>query len=458
MTPADNQLRNRLFRGFGATAFGPIVTAIIQLGSVPVLLHLWGTAKYGDWLLLSALPSYLTLSDLGLGDTSASDMSMRVAAGDREGALQVFQSSWALVTGVSFVTLLLILASAWWLPWQLWLQLSTVSNLYAAKVMIALGAYVLVSQQNGIAESGYRSDGHFAVGTFWMTMLRLAEAVVATAVALLGGGLLAMAFTYLIIRCLGSIAYALLLRRLSPWIHYGIRHARLRTMKQMAAPAFGFMAFPIGYALSLQGFTIMIGARLGPAAVVAFSTLRTLSRLSLQAINVIKHALWPELSRAFGAANISLTRRLHRHACQASLLLSCFGGLLLWVWGPSIYRLWVREAVGFNALCFHILLFVGVANSLWETSVVIPLSINTHCRIALAYTGLMLFSLAIAWTLLPSVGTSGAAVALLAGDGLMATFVLRNSLSLVNDNPGRFALGLCELPRLRQIVPTTSDA
>src|ERR1700731_1725951 len=100
---ANKSLRHRFMRGFGATALGPVVTAIIQLGSVPVFLHVWGAAKYGDWLLLSAIPSYLTLSDLGFGNASGSDMPMLVAANDHEGALRTFQSSWVLVTCVSFM-------------------------------------------------------------------------------------------------------------------------------------------------------------------------------------------------------------------------------------------------------------------------------------------------------------------------------------------------------------------
>lgn len=63
---------------------GPVVNAIIQLGSVPLLLHAWGAPKYGDWLLLYAIPSYRGLSDLGFGDASGSDMFVRVAANDRE--------------------------------------------------------------------------------------------------------------------------------------------------------------------------------------------------------------------------------------------------------------------------------------------------------------------------------------------------------------------------------------
>src|SRR5258708_5861394 len=112
---AGDSVGRRLLRGLGATALSPIVTALIQLITVPVLLHVWGATKYGEWLLLSAVPSYLTLSDLGFGDASRSDMSMRVAANDREGALQTFQSSWVLVTSVSIVTLVLAFISVWWI-------------------------------------------------------------------------------------------------------------------------------------------------------------------------------------------------------------------------------------------------------------------------------------------------------------------------------------------------------
>src|SRR5579863_2004584 len=102
----SSPVRRRLLRGLGATALGPVVTAVIQLGSIPLLLHAWGAAKYGDWLMLSAVPSYLTFANLGFGDASGSDMTARVARGDRKGALETFQSSWALLLLVSMAVLL----------------------------------------------------------------------------------------------------------------------------------------------------------------------------------------------------------------------------------------------------------------------------------------------------------------------------------------------------------------
>jgi O-antigen/teichoic acid export membrane protein len=447
----------RILRGFSVTALSPLASAFIQLVTVPLLLHVWGAAKYGDWLLLSAIPTYLTFSDLGFGDASGSDMPMRVAAGDREGALETFQSSWFLVTGVSVAAFLLASAIVWWIPWQSWMRLVGVSNLVAAKIILVLGAYVAVSQQNGVIESGYRCDGNFAKGTFWILVQRLAETIAATAVALLGGSLLAVACTYLLVRCLGTIAYSLLLLRLSPWIHFGMSHVKKATIQRLAAPAAGFMAFPLGYAFSLQGFTVVIGAALGPIAVVSFSTLRTLSRLGLQIVTAIKHALWPELSKAFGEGDIPLARKLHRLAWRVSLGISVLGGILLWFLGPYIYRLWLRQDVIFNASCFHVLLLVVITSSLWETSAVIPMSMNGHFRIALLYAATALASLGVAWILLPAMGIVGAAVALLCMDGFMTIYVLGTALSRTKDTLGHFISAVFDPQSFRQTLPSASE-
>jgi O-antigen/teichoic acid export membrane protein len=445
-----DRLRQRFVRGFGVSALSPVVTAAIQLGSVPLLLHAWGATKYGEWLLLSAVPSYLTLSDLGFGDASGSDRCMRVASNDKEGALETFQSSWVLVTLVSFVALALVSVLSRLVPWQLWLNLSGVSRTEAVETLLLLSAYVAVAQQNGVIESGFRSDGHFASGTLWILMLRLAETVAGTIVAVAGGSLTAVAGTYLGFRCFGTIAYALYLRQLSPWIHFGLSRARLNTIKKLAAPAFGFIAFPFGSALSFQGFTIVIGALLGPIAVVSFSTLRTLSRLNVQALGAMTNALWPELSRAFGSGNISLARRLHRYAWQASFGLSLLGAGVLWVAGPFIYKFWVHGKIGFNANCFHVLLLASITTVLCNASSVILISMNGHSRIAAMYVGATALSLGLAWLLIPRFGISGAAVALLVVDGLTFWPMLATALHHVQDNAREFFPALIVIRRFPQ--------
>jgi O-antigen/teichoic acid export membrane protein len=448
----------RLTRGLGATALQPVVTAAIQLGSVPILLHAWGPAKYGDWLILSAIPSYLALSDLGFGDASGSDMTVRVAGGDKEGALETFQSSWALLSFVSLISGILAAIGIWVVPWYHWVQLASLSGAQAASVVLVFAAYILASQQTSILESGFRCDGNFATGVAFATLLRLVEVIAGTALGILTGSLFWAASGYLIIRSVGSVVYRFLLLKRSPWLLLGFRHARFSRVRQLAAPALGFMALPLASAISLQGFTVMIASVDGPLAVTAFSTLRTMTRVNFQVMAVLSWAIWPELSRAFGQGNLILARKLHRYGFQAGLALSAIMGTAVWLFGPTLYRWWLHGVVPFDAACFHILVLVTVANSLWFNSSVVPMSTNAHHWITLASVASYTVSLGVGRILLQHFGLSGAAAALLLTDVSMLWIVLYTSLRQLQDQFGAFLRAIVAPPPLFQMAATLRRA
>jgi O-antigen/teichoic acid export membrane protein len=434
----SRQVTSRLIRGIGASALGPIVTAAIQLGSVPLLIHAWGAAKYGDWLLISAIPSYLTFTDLGFGSSSGSDMTMRVAAGDWEGALATFQSSWALLCGLSLVVLAALAALVWWAPWQPMLHLGAVTNRQAAYILLTLAAWILAVQQWSILESGYRCDGNFALGNFCSTSQRLIEAVVATVLGVTTGSFLAVSLSYLGLRLLGLVCFRFLLKRKSPWLTLGFENASVPAIRRMLKPSFGFIALPLGTAVSIQGFTLVIGVLLGPVAVAAFATARTLTRAGMLMINTIATGTWPEFSSAFGAGNLSLARNLHRHAYQASLILALGSAGLLWAFGPSFYDVWVRKSVALDLACFHILLLVTIANSLWFVSATVQMSANKHSRLAMVYLGATIASCGLGYGLVGRFGLTGSAMALLAIEIAMCAFVLRTTLKQMQDTPREF--------------------
>jgi O-antigen/teichoic acid export membrane protein len=445
---AAGNVKQRLVRGFGASALGPVVTLIIQVVKVPIFLHMWGATLYGEWLILSAIPTYLALSDIGFGNVAGSDMTMNVAAGKHDAALDSFQSTWVLVCSVSLVMMALVSVGSWFVPWDAWMKLSVISNHHAAQIMLVFSAYVLFSLQYGILDSGFRCDGNFALGTTCLNIVRFSEAAIATIPLLCGGGPLMVAATYLLVRIIGCVVLMLLLRSKSPWIRYGIQHANLGSIRRLASPAFAFMAFPIGSALSLQGFTVVVAASLGPVAVVAFSTMRTLSRVGYQVLAVIGRAIWPELSAAFGSGNVGLARKLHRRACQVAFTLSLGCSLVLSVASPYFYGSWTRHAVHFDPLTFNILLLVVLVNSFWATSAVVALASNQHEKMAIAYVIGTSISLGLAWALMKPFGTAGAAASLLCIDLSMAWIVIRVALRLVADTPGGFLASMFTVPNL----------
>ena len=304
--------------------------------------------------------------------------------------------------------------------------------------MLILGAYVLVGQQGSILESGFRCDGNYALGTFMGTIVRLIEAVIPTAVGVVTGRFVTMALAYLVCRVVCLFGYAILLRRVSPWLRFGFGHAKSPVARALIRPALGFVAFPAAQAISLQGFTILIGTLLGPIAVTAFATLRTLSRLSYQAACTLARAVWPELSSAFGSGNLLLARQLHRQAFRFGLLISVLAAMLLWMIGPDVYLRWTRHAVPFDAGCFHVLLIVSLVGSLWYISSVVPMSANLHFSIALNFLAVTLVSLGVARILTPQYGLAGAAVALLLADLSMCWMVFRAALRQTGDTAEEF--------------------
>jgi len=425
-------------RGIGASALGPVVTSVIQLASVPLLLHAWGASKYGDWLLLSAIPSYLTFSGLGFGDSSGSDMTMRVAGGDREGAVATLQSSWVLLSGLSVVVLVGAACIVWWLPWQQTLHLAGITNRCAAWIVLVLAGWILAVQQWSILESGYRCDGNFALGNLCSTMQRLLEAVVGTAIGIVTGSLLLVSASYLASRIIGLAFYRLLLGRVSPWLTLGYRKASVVVIYRMLRPSLGFLALPLGTAVSTQGMLMVVGIALGPVAVAAFSTARTLTRVGTQIVNSIANGMWPEFSSAFGAANLPLARRLHRHAYQASLIIAICCAAFLWALGPTLYRTWVGRSVNLDVSCFHVLLLVAIANSLWLVSAFVQMSANRHFRFAMAYLAAAVVSCALGYALTERLGLVGSALALLLIEIVMCALVLRASLKQMQDTPAEF--------------------
>jgi O-antigen/teichoic acid export membrane protein len=444
----SGSIRRRFLHGFSATVLGPGITILFQVISVPIFLHSWGTKLYGEWLVLSAIPTYLAFSDMGFGNVAANDMTMRVAMGDRKGALETFQSTWLLISLTSLLGLLVFFIGAWTLPLTRWFNLSSMAPIETRIVLTLFCAYALLSLQADLTTSGFRCEGNYAFGTVVKNIVRLVETAAVTTVVALYGKPALVAAMLLFIRAGGTLVMAWAMTHKSPWIHYGFHHAKMERARSLAVPAVAYMAFPLGNALSIQGMVLVISAVLGPIAVATFSTMRTLTRFGFQIMEAVKNTVWPELSAAYGVQNWALARKLHRVACQIALWSSLGTVVFLYFAGGPIIAAWTHGRIVMDVGAFHWLLLVIIANSFWYISSVVTVASNTHERVAAVYLGGTLASLVLARLLMPSFGISGAAMALLAIDVVVGWYVLSSSLRALSESAGEFYSSMFRLPEL----------
>lgn len=442
-------VRSRLVKGFAAQGFGQIISLIIQIVSVPLFIHFWGKVLYGEWILLSTVPAYFALSDLGFANAAGNEMTMRVARGDRPGALVVFQSAWVLVTGLTFVLVALLMSTVQFLPLMHWLKLATLTHTEVTTVILILLAQLFFDLQTSLIGIAYRCDGHFAAGTMIRNLVRLSEFLAGMTALSLGAHLVGVALATVLTRLVGNGLTMLDARRRSPWLVMGWRHADGPTLKAMVSPALSFMGFPLGNALSLQGMVMVVGHMLGPVAVVSFNTSRTLSRFVWQIMNAITNTVWVELSTAFGAGDIALARRLHRRTCQAAIWISVPLCLILLAAGRPIYHLWTHGKLVLDPVLFALLLLVVICNSFWSASYITLIAVNRHQKLAVVYILATGCSLVIAVMLTHLLGLHGAAMALLVIDVFMSSYVVTRSLALVQDTLPHFIKAVLTPPSLQ---------
>jgi len=439
-------VHRRLAGGFLAGAYGQVVSIGVQLLTLPIFLAHWGSTRYGEWLLLSAIPAYLSLSDMGFASVASNQMAMEVAAGERESALRTFHGTLGIVAFASVVVLLIAgLLSV--LPLEQYLHLTTLAHREAAAIVSLLAMQVVVGFLGSMLSAGYRSEGQFARVTAAVHTLRLLEFLASIVVVVLGSaGAQWVAVCVLVVRVLGTGWMALDLRRFAPWITFCFTRQSISTARSLGSAALAFAAWPLAAALQQQGLILIIGSLLGAPAVVLWTACRTVARALTQASGIFNSALWPEFSRTLGEGNSELARRLHRLAFCVSLWGILPASVALFLLRVPLFQAWSHGLIDISANLFGLTLVQTILSVLWGTSSIVTAAINRHQRNSLIYVLLIVLGVTLSVPVVRHFGLVGAIIILGIPDLIMLPVALGSALAVVNDHWNTFGTAITRPP------------
>lgn len=313
----------------GANLFGQIITIIIQIVSVPLFLHFWGAEFYGEWLVLTALPTYIIVSGTGIGFVAGNTMQKHISVNEEEKALSVFQSGWLLTIGLSLCLLFIVIPIVLFTPVFKWLNIINISSGDTRAILVILTCYVLLTLQTELLSGVYRACGKFARSITILNILRLLEFAGIMILVCFGAKGVIASIVYLVIRALGILWMLLDLKKFS-WPRLGFKYAQKSIIKSELLPTFSFLGFPLGHACLIQGMTTIVGIKLGPGAVVVFSVIRTLTGFIKQFSSAIYYSVWPEFSNTLTSGQFNVAKALHRNAFQITFLFSVLSSIALY--------------------------------------------------------------------------------------------------------------------------------
>ena len=204
----DSTTKRRLFFSFISSLVGRASGSIIQFIQIPVFLHFWNDPLYGEWIIINAIPTWLTFSSVGFGTVAGNEMTMMVAREDREGALRVFQSCWALISGICTAVILLLSGALYFLPVARLLKFTNISESDTKWIIFYLGVAVLFSQLEQLLQSAYRSIGRYPYGSMLKSAFSLFAFACTLIPVIMGKGPRATALVFAAVNIFGTIFFS----------------------------------------------------------------------------------------------------------------------------------------------------------------------------------------------------------------------------------------------------------
>lgn len=436
MTPRwRSTLVGRFVHGLGAQGLAQGVQFLVRFAEVSLLLAFWGKQLYGEWLMIVAIPSYLSMADGGFVSTAGRDMAIRAGAGQREQSQATFRSTWILIVLLSLGLGSLLGLGAWFLPSYNWLHFAQIHGDTLRWVLVLLVVYMLAGFQLGLVNGGFWCEGAYPVGISLSAGAQLLEFFGLAIAVVNHGGPISAALGLLVGRTCGFLVMRLALYRVTPWLRYGWKGASLSEIRRLLGPSLASLAFPLGTALNIQGLRLTVGLVLGPPAVAVFVPLRTLSRLALQGSTAAVRVVEPEMALAYGGNKARLVQTLFRRGSQLALWSAFAGCVLLLIFGGRFISIWTHGQVPMNWSLFGLLLATAVVNAVWHAPLMVAYATNRHQRVALYYALLYgICAVAMAYAGGHYMGFFGIGLALLIAEIMVGAYVLKTALTLVGDS------------------------
>ncbi len=402
----QGDISRRLAKGFGANLLGKAGVAAVQLCLVPVLILSWGADGYGAWLMLTAVPTYILLTDFGMGNALAVDLTRALSRQDEAAARKALQSVWVFMCLISAIVLTVAVGAV-----LLWPGSAVVGAFPAMSYRIAIVLVVIESVaglQQAVLRGVFHATHRYAMETFQQSLSIPVSGILVAIAALSGLGIIWAAASLVLVRSAMVVAYGVQLARLEPWSRLGWAAADRATFRRLMSPSLSALALSLSNALGVQGVLLTIGWTLGPAAAGLYGAARMLTRIPLQFSGLLVRASLPELTRSQEAGHAGLTRRLMRLNMRLTLATAVPAALALSVLGPGLLAWLSKGALIADHILFVLLGGAAAICAIWTTLAQPLVSLNRQGEFAsftmLCYALVALQPLVLGQTLVVAAG------------------------------------------------------
>lgn len=415
-----------------ANFFKIFVIFVSQVLLVPVYLKYWGVEIYADWLILTAIVGFFTMSDAGLNNATNNLFCIKYSQQEYRFCKSLITNNIIIVFGIFLGVMLILFLLELCFNIKHLLSIKSFSLFETNILLLLLVVQVFVHMLSMVFNSIYNSSHLASKATYLDNFARLGNAFVIVY------GII-MDFTITLIVAAGVVPYILCLiykiinsKKIFDY-KLSLKYFDFKLLKDIFVPSIAYLSFPIGNAFLFQCFTLIINKYAGGIALVNFNTTRTMANFVRNLVQSVAHGIKPEFSIAYGKGDREKLWGLFRKCVTLCLFLSVLSAVFIEIVGEPIYNIWTSNKINFDRLLVTIFLLITIVNSIWESSSIVMTATNRYTKLGIVY----LSSTAISAIISYMAGWGGAniyfmASSIIISDVLMSAYSISTSSKILS--------------------------
>ena len=431
----EMSIEGRAAKVSAVTGLSTALSICLQVITVPICLRYWGSDIYGSWLALFASFTLIRTVDAGYVGYVGNQLNMLYYEEQHKLRKTLASALWGVaVLGLVQLTLLMLLYGTD--------SMSLVNNLqqgYAQdrKAVVALSiltvSWILTGSYVGIVHRLLIPAGMMYQAAWWSLGFQVSQFAALMVAALVNLSLLETSFLFASVQACIYLASAVYIKiklpNFYPWWAGSDRSTGFTDLyRSVPLTASGLLQQGGNSAL-----VMLVSTFLGPIAVAAFTTIRTLCNLWTTLINVLTAPLMPDVVRFYVEGDSRRLLSIHQaHWLFVGSAVN-FSILMAYPFIQSIYALWTRNELPLEKPLLCLLLGTVSLAGMSALTVTFLSSIN-NSRFVIVSAGFKGgVSLFLGALLLPTFGLTGLGIGILSSEAsaLVVTveWFLRNELA-----------------------------
>jgi O-antigen/teichoic acid export membrane protein len=373
---------------------------IIQILFPPAMIFAWGVEKFGIWILITTIPSVLTILNINFSSAARSEMSINFEKRNLIYINKIFQNTFCLVL-FSSIFFFLIWITAFSFDQ---INLKTLENidydeLKIIFLFIALSSHCLILDQIfycGITYTGDTSRYNYSI-LFFDTLIK----ILIPFLGLYTNNLLYASLILFILSFFKTFFLYIIFKNQSKNnLNLKINLFDIKLSIKIFRLSLSYHLDNISHIIRNNGFIILIGIFFSPVVIGLISTVRTLFYfLPIRFLDILNSTLFFEFSKMHGKNDIfSLKKIFKSHIYINIFLLTIFFTLSL-LFGKLVYEFWTNNEYNLPLYLLILIIIDTVLFNFFNSIETFIKSINKFFYSSLVKTFLSILTILICYVL-----------------------------------------------------------